>query len=75
LSCYSSYWILELYLQSSQVVKCNRDDLRDINRHDETLLIHGKKDGHLNQIVTDQGIKNLQIRFYPKHATIFIPLE
>jgi hypothetical protein len=30
---------------------------------------------YLNQVVTNQGIKNLQIRFYPKDTTVFIPVE
>jgi hypothetical protein len=30
---------------------------------------------YLNQVVTNEGIKNLQIRFYPKDTTIFIPVE
>lgn len=30
---------------------------------------------YLNQVVTNEGIKNLQIRFYPKDTTVFTPLE
>ncbi len=30
---------------------------------------------YLNQVVTNEGIKNLQIRFYPKDTTVFIPFE
>lgn len=30
---------------------------------------------YLNQVVTNEGIKNLQIRFYPKDTTEFIPVE
>lgn len=30
---------------------------------------------YLNQVVTNNGIKNLQIRFYPKDTTIFTPYE
>jgi hypothetical protein len=30
---------------------------------------------YLNQVVTNQGIKNTQIRFYPKDTTIFTPSE
>jgi hypothetical protein len=28
---------------------------------------------YLNQVVTNQGIKNVQIRFYPKDTTVFTP--
>lgn len=30
---------------------------------------------YLNQVVTNEGIKNLQIRFYPKDTTVFTPVE
>jgi hypothetical protein len=30
---------------------------------------------YLNQVVTNEGIKNVQIRFYPKDSTVFIPIE
>ena len=30
---------------------------------------------YLNQVVTNEGIKNIQIRFYPKDTTEFIPFE
>ena len=30
---------------------------------------------YLNQVVTNVGIKNLQIRFYPKDTTVFIPVD
>ena len=30
---------------------------------------------YLNQVVTNEGIKNLQIRFYPKDTTVFTPFE
>ena len=30
---------------------------------------------YLNQVVTNEGIKNLQIRFYPKDTTVFIPVD
>jgi len=30
---------------------------------------------YLNQVVTNEGIKNLQIRFYPKDTTEFIPVQ
>ena len=30
---------------------------------------------YLNQVVTNEGIKNVQIRFYPKDTTVFTPFE
>lgn len=30
---------------------------------------------YLNQVVTNEGIKNVQIRLYPKDSTVFTPIE
>jgi hypothetical protein len=30
---------------------------------------------YLNQVVSNEGVKNVQIRFYPKDTTEFIPIE
>jgi hypothetical protein len=62
-------------ISGSQITPCDPDGQQDAKQRHETLIIHGKKDEYLNQVVTHQSIKNLQIRIFSKDTFVFIPLE